>query len=377
MLNDIQTMIRDSAHSFAQNSIKPFAAAWDKDNHHPVDVIKEMGQLGFYGVTVPEEFGGTDAGYVALAGLIEEVAACDGGLSTIVSVMNSVVCGPILQYGTDQQKQDYLTPLASGDMLGAFCLTEPQAGTDAAGLSAKAVLDGDHWVLNGTKQFITNGAIADVAIVFAVTDPSKGSKGISAFIVPCDVDGFEVSSIEKKMGQRSSDTAQLNFINARIPKDCLLGEEGKGYKIALANLESGRIGIASQSVGMAQSAYDIAKEYAQERKSFGTEIRNHQAIGFRLANMATQIEAARLLVLQAATLKDDKVPCLKQACMAKLFASEMAEKVCSDAIQILGGYGYLEDFPLEKIYRDVRVTQIYEGTSDVQRMVIAKEIYRD
>ena len=377
MLTDIQSLIQQTARDFAQDILAPRAHEWDESGEHPEDVIQQMGELGFYGVTVPEEWGGTGAGYEAMALAVEEVAAGDGGCSTIVSVMNSVVCGPLLKFGTEQQKNDYLVPMASGDMLGAFCLSEPQAGSDAVNLKTKAVLDGDEWVINGTKQFITNGMIGRVAIVFAVTDPSAGKKGISAFLVPAHLAGYEVARVEKKMGQRASDTAQIVLTDVRVSKDHLLGKEGEGYKIALANLEGGRIGIAAQSVGMARAAYQHALAYAQDRTSFGKTLMDHQAVSFRLANMATQIEAARQLVMHSARLKDANEPCLKEACMAKLFASEMAERVCSDAIQVLGGYGYLNDFPVERIYRDVRVTQIYEGTSDIQKMVISREIAKE
>jgi hypothetical protein len=333
-----------------------------------------MGELGLYGMLVPEQWGGSEAGYVALALAIEEVAAGDGATSTILSVNNSVVCGPLLNYGSDELKENWLRPLASGEMLGCFCLTEAHAGSDASAVKTQAVKDGDEYVINGSKQFITSGKNAQAAIVIAVTDPAAGKRGLSAFLVPTDNPGYQVAGIENKLGQHASDTASIFFDNCRIPASYLIGKEGEGYKIALSNLEGGRIGIAAQCVGMARAAYEVALAYAQERKSFDKPLIEHQAVGFRLADMATQIEATRLLVLNAAGLRDAGQPCLKEASMAKLFASEMAEKVCSDAIQTLGGYGYLNDFPLERIYRDVRVAQIYEGTSDIQRMVIARQI---
>lgn len=374
ILTEEQVLIRDMVRNYVRDNVTPYAAEWDRNKTFPAQALRELGELGLYGMVVPEDWGGSNVGYVSLALAIEEIAAGDGATSTILSVQNSVVCGPILNYGSDYLKETYLKPLASGQMLGCFCLTEPQAGSDASALKTRAVREGDEYVINGSKQFITSGQNAQVAIVFAVTDPSVGKKGISAFVVPTDNAGYKVAGIEKKMGQHASDTASIFFDNCRIPASHLLGKEGEGYKIALSNLEGGRIGIAAQCIGMARAAYEAALTYAQERISFGKPIIEHQAVAFRLANMATQIEAARLLVLHAATLRDAGQPCLKEACMGKLFASEMAEKVCSDAIQTLGGYGYLNDFPVERIYRDVRVAQIYEGTSDIQRMVIARQI---
>ncbi|AKH19408.1 acyl-CoA dehydrogenase [Sedimenticola thiotaurini] len=374
ILTEEQRMIRDMARDFARERLAPNAAEWDRESIFPAEELKELGALGLFGMTIPEEWGGAGTDYVSFALAIEEIAAGDGACSTILSVNNSVVCGPLLKFGSDYLKETYLKPLASGEMLGCFCLTEPQAGSDAAALKMRAVRDGDEYVLNGTKQFITSGKYAQVAIVFAVTDPAAGKRGISAFAVPTDNPGYKVANIEHKMGQHASDTAQIFFDDCRIPADHLIGKEGEGYKIALSNLESGRIGIAAQSVGMARAAYEAALDYARERESFGTAIMNHQAVGFRLADMATQLEAAHLMVMNAAVLRDAGEPCLKQACMAKLFASETAEKVCSAAIQVHGGYGYLNDFPVERIYRDVRISQIYEGTSDIQRIVISRAI---
>ena len=371
-LTEEQRMIRDMAREFARERLLPNAARWDRESHFPAQELAEMGELGLYGMTVPEAWGGSETGYVAFALAIEEIAAGDGACSTILSVNNSVVCGPLLNFGSDNLKEKYLRPLASGRMLGCFCLTEPQAGSDAAALKSRAVRDGDDYLINGTKQFITSGKHGQLAIVFAVTDPAAGKKGISAFAVPTDNPGYNVSVIEEKMGQHASDTAQIFFDDCRIPADHLIGEEGEGYRIALSNLESGRIGIAAQCVGMARAAYQAALAYACERESFGRPIIEHQAVAFRLADMATQLEAAHLLVMQAAELRDADKPCLKEACMAKLFASEAAEKICSDAIQVHGGYGYLQDFPVERIFRDVRISQIYEGTSDIQRIVIAR-----
>ncbi|MBO0366557.1 acyl-CoA dehydrogenase [Pseudomonas shirazensis] len=374
LVTDEQQQIADAVRDFAQERLKPFAEQWDKEHRFPREAIAEMAELGLFGMLVPEQWGGSDTGYVAYAMALEEIAAGDGACSTIMSVHNSVGCVPILKFGSEQQKQQFLQPLASGAMLGAFALTEPQAGSDASSLKSRARLDGDHYVLNGSKQFITSGQNAGVVIVFAVTDPAAGKRGISAFIVPTDAPGYQVTRVEEKLGQHASDTCQIVFDDVRIPLANRLGEEGQGYKIALANLEGGRIGIASQAVGMARAAFEVARDYARERLSFGKPLIEHQAVAFRLADMATRIAVARQMVLHAAALRDAGRPALQEASMAKLFASEMAEKVCSDALQTLGGYGYLSDFPLERIYRDVRVCQIYEGTSDIQRMVIARNL---
>ncbi|MBA1148707.1 acyl-CoA dehydrogenase family protein [Ectothiorhodospiraceae bacterium WFHF3C12] len=367
-------MIRDSARTFARDRLLPGAADRDRTSAFPRDALREAGEMGLLGMTVPEEYGGAGLDQVSAALVIEEIAAADGACSTIVSVQNSVVCGPLLGFGSEEQKARYLRPLAAGDHLGCFCLTEPHTGSDAGAIRTRARRDGDDYVLNGEKQFITTGQNADVAIVLAVTDPDAGKKGISAFVVPTDTPGYVVARLEDKLGQRCSDTAQIRFEDCRVPAACLLGGEGAGYRIALANLEGGRIGIAAQSVGMARAALEAAVEYARQRVTFGKPIIEHQAVAFRLADMATRIESARQMVLHAAALRDAGRPCLTEACMAKLQASEMAEQVCSDAIQIHGGYGYVADFPVERIYRDVRVAQIYEGTSDVQRMVIARAL---
>lgn len=374
LLTPEQEQVRDSVAAFARERLVPFAAEWDRNATFPRAALREMAELGLFGMTVPEAWGGAGLDYVSLALALEEIAYGDGACSTIVSVQNSVVCGPILQFGSDAQKAQFLQPLASGAQLGAFCLTEPQVGSDAGAIRCRARRDGDDYVLSGTKQFITSGKNADLAIVFAVTDPAAGKRGISAFIVPTTTPGYVVARVEDKLGQHASDTAQIVFEDCRVPAALRLGAEGEGYKIALANLESGRIGIAAQCLGMARAAFEQALAYAKQRESFGKPIFQHQAVNFRLADMATQLEAARQLVWHAASLKDAGQPCLKEACMAKLFASEMAEQVCSAAIQVHGGYGYLNDFPVERIYRDVRVCQIYEGTSDVQRMVIGRSL---
>jgi butyryl-CoA dehydrogenase len=374
MLSQEQTAIRDMARRFAADRLKPFAAEWDRAARFPAEAVAEMGQLGLLGMLVPEEYDGAAADHVSYALAVEEIAAGDGACSTIMSVHNSVGCVPVLRFGTAQQKERFLKPMARGEMLAAFCLTEPAAGSDASAIKTRARRAGNRYLLSGTKQFITSGAHAKVAIVFAVTAPDSGKKGISAFIVPTDLPGWRVARVEHKLGQRASDTAQIVFDEMALTPDLLLGDEGQGYRIALANLEGGRIGVGAQSVGMARAAFEAATSYARERRSFGVPIAEHQAVAFRLADMATRIEAARQLVLHAAALRDAGVPCLKEAAMAKLYASEMAERVCSDAIQIHGGYGYLQDFPVERIYRDVRVCQIYEGTSDIQRLVISRQI---
>jgi hypothetical protein len=373
-LDTDQQAIRDAIRAYAQDHIAPNAAAWDRTHHFPKEQLQGLAQLGCYGVAVPAEWDGAGLDYQALAIILEEIAAADGATSTIVSVNNCPVCSILMAYATDAQKHAFLKPLARGDMLGAFCLTEPHVGSEAGGLKTDAQRDGDHYVLNGVKQFITSGKNADVAIVMAVTDKAAGKKGISAFVVPTATPGYTVARIEDKMGQRASDTAQIVFDNCRVPAANRLGEEGMGLRIALSGLEGGRIGIASQALGMARAAFEAALAYSKERVAFGTPIFNHQSVQFKLADMATALEAARQLIHHAAQLKDAQQPCLKEAAMAKLFASEMAERVCSDAIQVFGGYGYVSDFPVERIYRDVRVCQIYEGTSEVQKMLIARAL---
>jgi alkylation response protein AidB-like acyl-CoA dehydrogenase len=374
LLTPEQEMIRDSVRAFARDRLAPFAAEWDRSATFPREALAEMGRMGLMGVCVPERWGGAGLDHVSLAVALEEVAAGDGACSTVLSVQNSVVCGPLAAFGTDAQKERWLKPLARGEQLGCFCLTEPHVGSDAAAIRTRAERNGAHWVLNGVKQFITTGKNADCAIVFAVSDKGAGKRGISAFLVPSDTPGYVVTRVEHKLGQRASDTAQITFENCRVPADCVVGGEGEGYRIALSNLEGGRIGIAAQALGMARAAYEAALAYARQRESFGKPIIEHQAVNFRLADMATKIEVARQMVWHAAALRDARRPCLKEASMAKLFASEMAERVCSDAIQIHGGYGYVSDFPVERIYRDVRVCQIYEGASDIQRLVIGRAI---
>ncbi len=378
MVRDEHRLLREALREFAQARLAPFAAQWDREHTFPKEALRELAALGAFGIAVPEQYGGAGMDYTAVAVALEEIAAGDGGTSTVISVNNCPVCAILLAYGSEAQKQQFLVPLARGDKLGAFCLTEPHVGSNAAALRTTAAFvpsgDGGHYVINGVKQFITSGKHGDLAIVIAVTDKAAGKRGMSAFIVPTDTEGYTVARLEEKAGQRSSDTAQIVFENCRVPAANRIGEEGEGYRIALSALEGGRIGIAAQSVGMARAAFDAALKYAKERESFGTPIFNHQAVQFRLADMATQIEAARQLVLHAASLRDAGQPCLKEAAMAKLFASEMAERVCSDAIQVHGGYGYVADFPVERIWRDVRVCQIYEGTSDIQRMLIGRAL---
>ena len=374
ILTQEQEMIRDSMRAFAQERLAPFAAEWDRNHTFPAEALKELGELGAMGMVVPEEWGGAGMDYMSLVLTLEEIAAGDGATSTIVSVQNSLACGIPSKYGTDAQKEEWLKPLARGEKLGCFCLTEPHTGSDASAITTRADRDGDHFILNGVKHYITTGSHADVAIVFAVTDKAAGKKGISCFLVPTATPGYKVARIERKMGQHASDTAQIVFEDCRIPASALLGKEGEGYKIALSNLEAGRIGIAAQSVGMARAAFEAAVAYAKERVTFGVPIIDHQAVNFRLADMATRIDAARLMVWRAATLKDAGKPCLVEASMAKMYASEMAEKVCSDAIQIHGGCGYTDETAVERIARDVRITQIYEGANDIQRLVIGRAI---
>ena len=374
LLNPDQEMIRDAVRDFAQQELWPHAARWDKEHHFPTDVHQGLAALGAYGICVPEDLGGAGLDYLSLAVVLEEIAAGDGGTSTAISVTNCPVNAILMRYGNEAQKKQWLTPLAQGHMLGAFCLTEPHVGSDASALRTTATKEGDAYVINGVKQFITSGKNGHVAIVIAVTDKGAGKKGMSAFIVPTHTSGYHVARLEDKLGQHSSDTAQINFDNCRIPAENLIGQEGEGYKIALSALEGGRIGIAAQSIGMARSAFEVALQYSKDRESFGTAIFNHQAVGFRLADCATQLEAARQLMYHAASLRDAGLPCLKEAAMAKLFASETAERVCSAAIQTLGGYGVVGDFPVERIYRDVRVCQIYEGTSDVQKIIIQRAL---
>ena len=374
VLSEQHQMIRDALRDFSQQQLAPHAARWDREHEFPKDALRQLAELGAFGVAVPQELGGAGLDYLSLALVLEEIAAGDGGTSTIISVNNGPVCSIGMAFANEQQQQQWLLPLAKGEMLGAFCLTEPHAGSDASALRTTARRDGDSYVINGVKQFITSGKHADVAIVMAITDKGAGKRGISAFWVPTNTPGYIVARIEEKLGQHSSDTAQIVFEECRVPAENLIGEEGMGYKIALSGLEGGRIGIAAQAIGMARAAFEAALAYSKDRQSFDKTLFEHQAVQFRLADMATQIEAARQLVWHAAAMKDAGLPCLKEAAMAKLLASEMAEKVCTDAIQIHGGYGYLADFPVERIYRDVRVCQIYEGTSDIQKILIGRAL---
>jgi alkylation response protein AidB-like acyl-CoA dehydrogenase len=376
-LTDDQRAIRDMARDFAQNELAPHAAQWERDKWIPDAVVTQMGELGLLGMTVGDEWGGSFSDYVAYALAIEEIAAGDASTSTLMSVHNSVGCGPVDAWGTQTQKERWLRDLATGKKIGCFCLTEPQAGSEANNLKTKAELKDGKWVINGSKQFITNGKRAKLAIVFAVTDPNLGKKGISCFVVPTDTPGFNVGPMEKKLGIRASDTCPISLVDCAVPEDHMLGPRGKGLAIALSNLEGGRIGIAAQALGIARAALEAALAYAKERNQFGKKIVEHQSIANMLADMHTRINAARLMILHAAKMRDAGLPCLSEASQAKLYASELAEWVCSKAIQIHGGYGYLEDYPVERFYRDARITQIYEGTSEVQRMVIARELAKD
>jgi len=371
---DEQRMIRDAARDFAVERLAPNAAKWDRDGELPPEVVSQMGELGLLGMVVPPDWGGSYTDYTAYALALEEIAAGCASCATLMSVHNSVGCGPILNFGTDGQKDSFLSDLATGKRIGAFCLTEPHAGSDASNIRTRAVLQNGQWVLNGSKQFVTNGSRASIAIVFAVTDPDAGKRGLSAFIVPTDTPGFNVGRPERKLGIRASDTCPVSFENCAIPEENLLGARGEGLRIALSNLEGGRIGIAAQAVGIARAAFDAARSYATQRVQFGRALKEHQTIANMLADMATRLNAARLLVHHASRMRSSGKPCLSEASQAKLYASEVAEEVCSKAIQIHGGYGYLEDYPVERHYRDARITQIYEGTSEVQRIVIARHI---
>jgi alkylation response protein AidB-like acyl-CoA dehydrogenase len=374
ILTETQSAIQEAVRAFAQEQIRPRSQAFEAAGGYPDGLFEELAGLGLLGMVAPEAVGGAGADYISYALSLIEIAAADGALSTIISIQNSLLVGGLLKEGSEAQKARFLPGLIEGRMIGAFALTEADAGSDAAALRTRATRTEGGWILNGAKQFITSGKIAGVAMVFAVTDPVAGKKGISAFLVPTDRPGYGVDKVEHKMGQAASDTCAIRFDELFVEEDLLFGAEGRGYNIALANLEQGRIGIAAQCVGMAQAALEIAAAYAKDRRSFGKPIIEHQAVGFRLADLATRLEAARQLVLHAASIKDAGLPCLKEASMAKLFASEAAEAIVSGAIQTLGGYGYLEEFGLAKIYRDVRVCQIYEGTSDIQRMVIARAL---
>ena len=373
-LTEEQVMIRDMARDFARREIAPHAQAWEKAGWIDDALVSKMGELGLLGMVVPEEWGGTYVDYVAYALAVEEISAGDGATGALMSIHNSVGCGPILKYGSQAQKETWLADLASGQTIGCFCLTEPQAGSEAHNLRTRAELRDGQWVISGAKQFVSNGRRAKLAIVFAVTDPQLGKKGLSAFLVPTDTPGFIVDRTEHKMGIRASDTCAVTLSNCTVPEANLLGERGKGLAIALSNLEGGRIGIAAQALGIARAAFEAALGYARDRVQFDKAIIEHQSVANMLADMQTRINAARLLILHAARLRSAGKPCLSEASQAKLFASEMAERVCSKALQTLGGYGYLSDFPLERIYRDVRVCQIYEGTSDIQRMVISRNL---
>ncbi|MCX7355761.1 MAG: acyl-CoA dehydrogenase family protein [Alphaproteobacteria bacterium] len=377
ILSEQQALVRDTARSFSTEKLAPFAAERERSGIFPKDAMAEAASLGFCGMLVPEEWGGAALDHVSYAAALEEIAVGDGGLAGALSVQNSVVCMPLVHFGTEDQKERWLKPLARGEMMGGFCLTEPQAGSDASNLRTRARREGNGYRLSGTKQFVTMGATAGMVIVFAVTNPDAGKRGISAFLVPKDAKGVEVARVEDKMGQRHIDAAQLVFDEVPLPGESLLGKEGEGYKIALANLEGGRIGIASQALGIARAAFEAARRYAKEREAFGKKLAALQAVLFKLADMATEIEAARLMIHHAAELRDARRPCLKEASMAKLFASEMAERVCSEAIQIHGGYGYLEDYPVARYARDVRVCKIYEGASDIQRLVIGRAVLEE
>ena len=374
LLNDDQIMVRDMARNFAQKELAPNSAQWDRDAKLPWEVLAKMGALGLLGMCVDPEWGGAGTDYLSYILAVEEIAAGDAAASTVMVVNNVPVCAALVDFATDAQKAEFLTPLAKGEHIGAFLLTEPGAGSDASHLATRAVRDGDRYIINGQKQFITSGQIASTGMIFAVTDPDAGPKGISCFLTPTSAKGCNVVRVEEKMGQHGSDTAQISLDDLEVPAEMMLGAEGQGYRIALGNLSTGRIGTSAQAIGMARAAFEHALAYAQEREAFGKPIFEHQAVAFRLAEMATKIETARQMMHHAAQMHMAGMRCGKEASMAKLYSTEMAEEVCSAAIQTLGGYGYLKDFPVEKIYRDVRVTQIYEGTSDIQKLLISRAI---
>jgi len=371
---ELQLQIRDAARAFAQKEIAPRAAGWDRSRTVPLEVLRAMGPLGFMGMCVSPEWGGAGADFVSYALAVEEIAAADCGLCNMMCVNNSPNCAALEEHGTAKQKERFLKPLASGAQSSAFLLTEPHAGSDAAALRTRAAKKGDRWVIDGTKQFITAGRSADLAFIVAVTDAAAGKRGMSMFVAPTRSPGYRVAKEEDKLGHRSADTCQIALEALEVPEENLLGAPGAGYRIALAYLENGRIGVAAQAVGVARAALEAALGYARERESFGAKLIGHQAVEAKLADMATEIEAARQLTLHAASLKDEGKPCLKEASMAKLFASEMAERVTSEAIQIHGGYGYVADFPVEKYWRDARVLAIYEGTSEIQRLVVGRAL---
>lgn len=376
ILNEEQEMIRDMVRGFAQDSVAAGAEERSKKRQYPKEQLEQMAELGLLGMLVPEEYDGSASGYLSFTLAMEEIAAADGALSTIMSVHSTPCTTALIKFGNEDQKERFLKPMARGEFIGAFALTEPGAGSDASALKTKAVKDGDEWVLGGSKQFITSGKNGGMTLVFAVTDPAAGKKGISAFLVPTDTKGYIISKVEEKFGQHASDTCALSFEDMRVPAANMLGAEGEGYKIALSNLEGGRLGISAQAIGMARAAYEYALDYAQERVTFGKPLTGHQALQFRLSDMATKIEMARVMLHHVATLRDNNLPCTKEACMIKLYASEMAEEVIREAMQILGGYGYLDDYPLARIYADARVCSIYEGTSDIQRLIIGREILK-
>lgn len=374
MICEDHRQVREACRKFAKEQLWPNSRVWEAEGRVPREIYRAMGALGLFGMTLPPEQGGAGMDYVAYAGAMIEIAAGNGAVSTVMGGQNSVGCLPLVNYGSEGQIERYLGRMISGEVMSAFALTEPQSGSDASNIKTRAIRKDGRWTLNGAKQFITGAATSDIAIVFAVTDPNAGKRGVSAFIVPTDTPGYRVTRVERKMGQHASDTCELLLDGVELDDDALLGKEGEGYRIALSNLEGGRIGIAAQCVGMARAAFELALRYAGERKAFGKEIIGYQAVAFRLADMATSLEAAEQLVLHAATLKSQGQKCLKEVSMAKLFASEVAERVCSDAMQTLGGNGYICDYDVERLYRDVRVGKIYEGTNDIQRLVIAREL---
>jgi butyryl-CoA dehydrogenase len=376
-LTEEQQMLQNMARDFAQKEVLPKAAEIDKNHRHPVELVKRMAELGLLGVAVPEEHGGSGMDNVSYALAMEEISRACASTGVIMSVNNSLVCDPILRFGTEAQKREFLAPLASGQKLGCFALSEPEAGSDAAAQTTTALPDGDSWVLQGTKNWITNGPVADVMVLFAMTDKSKGSRGISAFIVPMNTPGVRPGEPDDKLGIRGSKSSQVFLDDARLPRSALLGEVGQGFKVAMSTLDGGRIGIAAQALGIARACLEDSLDYALQRKTMGQPIAYHQAISFKLADMATELDAARLLTLRAAYLKDAGQAYGKAAAMAKLYASDVANRAAREAIQIFGGNGYVTEFPVERHFRDAKITEIYEGTSEIQRIVIANHLFKE
>ena len=375
-LTEEQSAVQRTAHDFATNEVLPKAAEIDREHRHPAELVKRMAELGFLGIAVPEQYGGSGFDHISYVLAMEEISRACASTGVIMSVMNSLVCDPIYRFGSEEQKQEWLIPLASGKLLGCFALSEPEAGSDAAAQKTVAVREGDSWIINGTKNWITNGPVADVCVLFTMNDQAAGHKGITAFILPMKTKGVRTGPPDDKLGIRGSKSSQIYLDDVRLPHSAVLGEVGGGFKVAMSTLDGGRIGIAAQAIGIARAALEDSLAYAQQRRTFGKAIAQHQAIQFKLADMATELDAARLLALRAAWLKDNKKPYGKEAAMAKLYASDIANKAAREGIQIFGGNGYVTEFPVERHFRDAKITEIYEGTSEIQRLVIAGHLMK-